>query len=256
MANERLIKESFAKQADNFESSAMSFSKEEYLAYTLKKMELCAKDIVLEVASGTCANGRAIAPNVDKVVCLDLTPEMLEVGRKKAEEQKLSNMLFVLGNAYEIPFLNNYFDVVFSRLAFHHFTDTKKAFAEMERVLKPGGKLVIIDMIATDELLRKQRDYYETLRDLSHVMNLSRQEITALYENVGMNIILQEVTDIEVSLNSWMELTKTPEDIRKQIQEAMECELNGGSQTGFYPYKKSGDIKFLQKWMITIGKKV
>ncbi len=255
MTNERLIKESFAKQAENFENSSMNFSNEEYLAYTVRKMGLCHKDIVLEVASGTCVNGRAIAPYVDKVICLDLTPEMLEVGRQKAEEQKLGNMIFVLGNAYEIPFLNNYFDVVFSRFAFHHFTDTKKAFDEMKRVLKPGGKLVIIDMIAVDELLRKQRDYYETLRDMSHVRNLSRQEITALYQDAGLNIILQETTDIEVSLNSWLELTKTPEDNRKKILDAMNLELNGGCQTGFYPYKKSGDIKFLQKWMITIGEK-
>ena len=146
MTNERLIKESFAKQAENFENSSMNFSNEEYLAYTVRKMGLCHKDIVLEVASGTCVNGRAIAPYVDKVICLDLTPEMLEVGRQKAEEQKLGNMIFVLGNAYEIPFLNNYFDVVFSRFAFHHFTDTKKAFDEMK--IKPKDLVGIPWMVA------------------------------------------------------------------------------------------------------------
>ena len=78
-------------------------------------------------------------------------------------------MVFVKGYAEDLPFLDNSFDIVFSRLAFHHFTDVNAVFAEMVRILKPGGKLVMIDMEAAEEALRASEDEIETLRDPSHV---------------------------------------------------------------------------------------
>lgn len=84
----------------------------------------------------------------DYVVCLDMTPEMLAVRKAQAESQNLPNMTFVFGDSKELPFLENSFNVVMSRLAFHHFPDVSQPFSEMARVLKPGGKLVMIDMEA------------------------------------------------------------------------------------------------------------
>ena len=83
---------------------------------------------------------------------------MLRIGQQEADKEHLSNMVFVKGYAEELPFLDNSFDIVFSRLAFHHFTDVTAVFPEMVRVLKPSGKLVMIDMEAADEPLRKTED--------------------------------------------------------------------------------------------------
>ena len=52
-----------------------------------------------------------------------------------------------MGNAEALPFPDCSFEIVLSRLAFHHFPNRGKPFAEMVRVLKPGGKLVMIDMV-------------------------------------------------------------------------------------------------------------
>lgn len=78
-------------------------------------------DHVLEVAAGTCICGRAFAPFVHEVICLDVTPAMLAVGKMQAEKQAYNNMMFVTGDAEELPFLDYSFDVVISRLAFHIF---------------------------------------------------------------------------------------------------------------------------------------
>ena len=145
------------------------------MQYNIRSGRTGGTDIVLEVAAGTCACGRAFAPLVQTVVCLDATAPMLQVGKKEAQESHLDNMVFVKGYAEELPFLDNSFDIVLSRLAFHHFTDTDNVFREMVRVLKPGGKLILIDMEAADEPLRKTEDEIETLRDPSHVKNLSRE---------------------------------------------------------------------------------
>lgn len=149
-ANQTEIQKSFTQQAKNFVSGKMNFSKKEYLNHTVSKIAPAGTDNVLEVAAGTCACGRAVAPNARSVTCLDMTPAMLEVGRTEAEKESLHNMHFVLGDAAELPFLDNSFDIVLSRLAFHHFPNTDRPFAEMARVLKPGGKLVMIDMEAAE----------------------------------------------------------------------------------------------------------
>ena len=168
------INHSFEIQAPNFESKSVNFTKEEYLNYTISCVAPCKENTLLEIAAGTCACGRSFAPLVQTVVCLDATVPMLQIGQQEADKEDLSNMVFVKGYAEELPFLDNSFDIVFSRLAFHHFTDVTAAFSEMVRVLKPGGKLVMIDMEAADELLRKTEDEIETQRDPSHVKNLSK----------------------------------------------------------------------------------
>ena len=168
-SNLELLNHSFTIQAPNFESSRLQFSKKEYLQYMTAEAAPNPTDTILEVASGTCLCGRAFAPCVRTVVCVDATVSMLEEGKREAEKVQLENLCFVKGYAEELPFLDNSFDLVFSRLAFHHFTDVSRAFSEMVRVLKPGGKLLLVDMAAAEETLRTTEDQLETLRDPSHV---------------------------------------------------------------------------------------
>ena len=89
----------------------------------------------------------------------------------------------------------------------------------MNRVLKPGGKLVIIDMEAAEEGLRETEDRIELLRDCSHVRNISRQEFVSLYNGAGYTIWKEESTRIPVRLSAWMELTKTPEAVQRLCEE-------------------------------------
>lgn len=89
-------------------------------------------DAMLEVAAGICACGRALAPLAGNVVCLDMTPAMLSVGKAEAEKLIFLNMTFVRGDAMELPFLDNSFDIVLSRLAFHHFSHSEQRLPRTE----------------------------------------------------------------------------------------------------------------------------
>lgn len=249
------VKESFSVQAVNFENSNMNFSKQEYLDYTIKKIDARKTDCVLEVAAGTCVCGRSLVPGVDSVVCLDATPAMLDVGKKAAEEKKVTNISFVEGLAEQLPFDDESFDIVMTRLTFHHFTEMRKPFEEMNRVLKKGGKLVIIDMEATKEELRETEDYIETLRDVSHVKNRSKDEFLSLYKEYGYEILVTESTPIPVELSAWLNLTKTPMETKHEITLQMENEITGLEQTGFFPYKRDSKIYFNQRWLMMIGRK-
>lgn len=125
----------------------------------------------------------------------------------------------------------------------------------MVRVLKPAGKLVMIDMEAPDEHLRKTADTIETLRDPSHVKKLSKKEMQSLYSCNNIVIEKCETSIIQVHLSDWLDLTKTSKPVKKQITDLLTEELHGKKQTGFYPYKKDNDIYFNQKWVLTLGKK-
>lgn len=249
------IHRSFAVQAANFESKSMNFSKAEYLQYMVDRIAPRKEDTVLEVAAGTCVCGRAFAPHVKTMVCIDATVPMLSRGREEANRKGLDNMIFIKGYAEELPFLPESFDVVYSRLAFHHFTAPEAAFAEMVRVLKPGGRLVMIDMEAAHEEDRARRDEIEILRDPSHVRNLSRPEMEALFGRYGLPLEIGDVTEIPQQLKSWMELTKTPEAVKADIVKCMEEDLAGGERTGFYPYRQDGEIWFRQHWVLLAGRK-
>ena len=176
---------------------------------------------------------------------------------KKAVSTPLNSVKTMIVNccAEELPFLDNSFDIVFSRLASHHFTDVTAVFSEMVRVLKPGGKLVMIDMEAADEPLRKTEDEIETQRDPSHVKNLSKTEMLSLFETHGLAIEKCETTEMPQRLENWLALTRTPELIQWKITERMRSELAGGEKTGFSPYVENGTICFNQKWLLLIGRK-
>ena len=253
--NLETINRSFTVQAPDFDSKSVNFTKKEYLEYTVDAAGPAGTDMVLEVAAGTCACGQAFASLVHTVVCLDATAPMLQIGKQGAQESHLDNMVFVKGFAEELPFLDNSFDIVLSRLAFHHFTDTNRVFREMVRVLKPGGKLILIDMEEAEEPLRKTEDEIETLRDLSHVKNLSREEMLKLYSDNSLVVEKSETTEMPVHLSDWLALTKTAESVRNQIIEKMENDIDGKEKTGFRPYKTENGICFNHRWILTLGKK-
>lgn len=249
------IEKSFTAQAQNFENKNMNFSKQEYLDYTVRCMNLAPSHSVLEAAAGTCACGRSVAPFVQSVVCIDATPAMLAVGKAEAEKSGITNMQFIKGYVEDIPFDARHFDIVLTRLAFHHFTEMERPFSEMDRVLKSGGQLVVIDMEAAEEHLRDIEDRIETMRDPSHVKNRSQSEFLALYEKHGYTVTKQEATIIPVSLAAWLALTNTPSAVGQEIEDLMKAEMKNGNPTGFRPYVHKGEVYFEQRWVLFIGKK-
>ena len=252
MNNHSEVKKSFEVQADKF--AAYHMSKAEYTDYLIKSIQAEGTEHALEVAAGTCICGRAIAPHVKDITCLDLTEAMLEQGKKLAEKEGLQNISFVTGMAESLPFEDETFDLVVTRLSLHHFVDPEKPFREMQRVLKKGGKLVVWDMEATAEELRARNDSIERMRDPSHTRILSRPEFEALFQE-AFEILREETTLVPVNLQSWMDLTDTPQQIQEDIIVKMENELNGGERTGFAPYIQEGQICFDHRWLLVIGKK-
>ena len=169
---------------------------------------------------------------------LDMTTAMLAVGKAEAAKQKLLNMNFVQGDAEKLPFSDNSFDIVISRLAFHHFPNPKRCFSEMVRFLKISGKMVVIDMEAAAEALRNTEDEIEPLSDPSHMQKLSKEEFTEMFRESCLSITTMDCTELSVSLSAWLAFTNTPAQLSADILKRFMDEINGNRLTGVKPYQK------------------
>lgn len=110
--------------------------------------ESIGKDAVLEVGSGP--GTLAVKLMSKKVYCLDPIPEMHKAAVKKIPEQDLERYEFISGSAEFIPLTDDFTDVVFCAFSFRDFFDKPKGLKEIHRVLKPGGKIVILDIAKHD----------------------------------------------------------------------------------------------------------
>jgi SAM-dependent methyltransferase len=226
---------SFTQQAAAFEDPRLNRLFTTDSEWLFERLPLDAGDLVLDVAAGTGHVARRLAPDVRTVVALDATRAMLAQGREHAPP----NVLFVHGDAASLPFLDDSFDVVVTRFALHHFADPRVQLAEMRRVLRPGGRLAVADLIAHPEAAGTQ-NRLETLRDPSHVRMLELHELTAL---VGTHDV--EVRDVVRPLEPWLVQTEPAPEAADAIRAALQHELQGGPPTGFRPSERDGELHFV-----------
>lgn len=167
--NSGKVQEVFGKRALTYVDSASHQDREVLSSVAEMCGDLRGKTL-LDVATGTGHTGLFLAPLAWEVVGLDLTREMLELARKAATERQITNVSWVRGNVACLPFPEGCFEVVCCRRAPHHFPDLDLALAEMARVLKNGGRLVIDDRsVPDDQEIDETMNLLDKLHDPSHV---------------------------------------------------------------------------------------
>ena len=99
---------------------------------------------VLEIGTGVGTDIVSYAKNGSIVSGVDLTENAIDITKKHLETFKLSYDKLLVADAENLPFENNYFDLVYSFGVLHHTPNTEKSVQEVLRVLKPGGKFIIM----------------------------------------------------------------------------------------------------------------
>jgi len=113
---------------------------------------------ILDIATGTGDFAIMLADiKPKKIVGLDISPGMLEIGKKKVKEKGLDNLIeMILGDSENLPFADNSFDAVTVGFGVRNFENLDKGLSEINRVLRPGGILVVLETSQPDKFPFKQ----------------------------------------------------------------------------------------------------
>jgi ubiquinone/menaquinone biosynthesis C-methylase UbiE len=99
--------------------------------------------VVLDIGCGPGAAVRAVAGTVERVVGVDRSGPMIEIARRRSRE--VPNVEFAVGAAEALPFPDASFDRVWTIHSFHHWEDPARGIDEVLRVLRPGGRFLIVE---------------------------------------------------------------------------------------------------------------
>ena len=147
----------------------------------IARMDIHPRDRMLEVGCGEGWASRVLAGLVPEglVVGLDISEQMVHSARAKSAS--FQNLMFILGEADDIPWQNDFFSKVLSVEAFYYFENAEKALREIHRVMSPGGSMWILNLISKENELSLRR-----LGDLKVPVHLlSAEEYGDLFEQCG-----------------------------------------------------------------------
>ncbi|MGW8183459.1 MAG: class I SAM-dependent methyltransferase [Burkholderiales bacterium] len=197
------VQNEFTRQADTFDAYApkADVRVEERFREALGEKA----GAVLDLACGPGVVTAAVARLATSVVAFDATPAMLDKARKRCAEAGLENVVFRQGDAAALPFERGEFDTVVTRLAIHHFEAPSRVLGEIFRILRPGGRLVIADVVASEDAGEAAlQNAIENLRDPSHVRMLPLSELSSLVTSAGFEIVARTTWDKDREFEEWM----------------------------------------------------
>jgi ArsR family transcriptional regulator len=113
---------------------------------------------IADLGAGDGTLSRLLARQAESVHCVDNSPRMVQVGRALAKKEHLRNLTYVLGNIEKVPLPDRSIDLALLSQALHHAENPRQALTEAFRILKPGGRLLILDLRA--HRFEKARELY------------------------------------------------------------------------------------------------
>ncbi|HWC77048.1 MAG TPA: class I SAM-dependent methyltransferase, partial [Blastocatellia bacterium] len=180
----------------------------------VRMAKLEGHETTLDLACGTGDITFALAHRTDRgfAVGLDITRGMLEIAERKRRGSNQRNVSFHQADIMQLPFPDSSFDCVTGGYALRNVPDIEGALGEIRRVLKPGGRFLLIDTVAPEDAgLDTFLNCVELLRDASHVRDWRASEWVRMLETRGFSVTIHHRFTIPLDGADWTKRMRTPE---------------------------------------------
>jgi ubiquinone/menaquinone biosynthesis C-methylase UbiE len=171
----------------------------------------------LDVGTGAGALALSLASLVREVIGIDRIPALLDLARERAAG--LTNVEFVQGEATALPFPDFSFDLAGTLRTLHHVHRPELAVAELTRVTRLGGRVLVVDQIApVDPLEALELDRFERARDPGHERLLPDLDMRHLFE-ANRLVLIRDRHEVEQrDLDAYLEVAGCEGDAREQAR--------------------------------------
>lgn len=184
MNNKEKNKQVFDKVADIYDFAPFQWWMRRFYRPIFSEVELESNKRLLDVSCGTGNMLKEMEQSSDtELYGADLSENMI-----KQAEEKLENVNLQTVDVHSLPFEDDFFDYVTTTEAFHHYYNQTKAVAEMRRIVKPGGKVIVVDIEFFFNFVHR---IFERLEPGCVKVN-SGEEMRQLFQEQNLDIIKQE----------------------------------------------------------------
>lgn len=237
------IIDQFSRQAEIFARSP-TLHNEAALALLVEAGAPQPTDEVLDIACGPGSVVVAFAGRVRRSVGLDATDAMLTQARNLAVAHRLKNTEWHQGDVYRLPFGDASFDVVSCRFAFHHFETPARAFAEMVRVCRPGGRIVLCDAVASDDAAKAAAfNRMERHRDPSTVAFRPLAFLRQLYADAGLAAPSLKTYQVPAERERLIAMSFPVDDDRERLRQMIDASVEGDTM-GLGSRREGDTVRF------------
>jgi ubiquinone/menaquinone biosynthesis C-methylase UbiE len=198
-------------------------------------LELTGEERALDVGTGAGAFALALAPLVREVIGIDVVPELLSEARKRGR----ANTEFIEADATLLPFERGEFDIVSTARTLHHVPRPELVLAEMTRVLRPDGTMIVVDQVASvDPLAAMALNAFERARDPSTTRVLADVDLRGLFESNNLVVRYAEIVREDRDLEEYLDLAGCHGQERERALGL--APADGHGEYGWYVLRKPG----------------
>ena len=262
-SHQEKIRQRFTETAEVFARNTRRLRTEEaerLAEYATAGLANARSLVAVDLACGPGTYTRPLAARVGRAIGADLTPAMVEKARAEAARDGITNVEFVCADIYALPFADASAGIVSCGYAFHHMTDPPRALGEMARILKPGGRIALTDIIVPEGCDANFQNHVERVRDPSHTSTQTIANFRRWMKELGLGAISERTHENWHDFDVWMgNAAKAPGDaVYKEVRSLLESRLENDT-SGFHPKRTdriASGLEFRHTVLLLIAEKI